>query len=181
MYAIRSYYDPLNEVVGVPDMLTHIYQEAQEVSGIMNHIFYLESDLDLWIKGNHRELYSAFSNIVFNAVQHTPAGGVIRMRWYQDKEGAHFEVIDNGEGIAEEHLHRITERFYRVDKGRSRDKGGTGLGLAIVKHVMVRHGGKLQISSEHGKGSNFRCDFPRITSYNVCYTKLLRSARVNSS
>ena len=152
--------NPLNEVTGVPDMLTTIYQEAQDISGIMNHIFYMESDPGLWIRGNQRELYSAFSNIVFNAVQHTPAGGIIRMRWYKDNQGAHFEVIDNGEGIAEEHLHRITERFYRVDKGRSRDKGGTGLGLAIVKHVMARHGGKLQISSELGKGSTFHCNFP---------------------
>lgn len=153
--------DPLKETVRVPEMLGSIYQEAQGVSGIMNHIFYLESDPDLWLKGNTRELYSAFSNIVFNAVQHTPAEGIVRMRWYEDDQGAHFEVIDNGEGIAREHLHRLTERFYRVDKGRSRDKGGTGLGLAIVKHVLVRHGGSLHIVSEPGKGSTFRCDFPR--------------------
>ncbi|MEJ2094644.1 MAG: ATP-binding protein [Gammaproteobacteria bacterium] len=153
--------DPLKDTVRVPDMLGSIYQEAQGVSGIMNHIFYLESDPDLWLKGNTRELYSAFSNIVFNAVQHTPAEGIVRMRWYEDDQGAHFEVIDNGEGIAQEHLHRLTERFYRVDKGRSRDKGGTGLGLAIVKHVLVRHGGSLHIVSEPGKGSTFRCDFPR--------------------
>jgi two-component system phosphate regulon sensor histidine kinase PhoR len=148
------------EVVMVPELLNGIYQEAQSLSGIMKHIFYLETDPDLWLRGNQRELYSAFSNLVFNAVQHTPEHGIIRLRWYADEKGAHFSVADNGEGIAPEHIPRITERFYRVDKGRSRDKGGTGLGLAIVKHVLVRHGAKLHIESQVGKGSTFRCDFP---------------------
>jgi two-component system phosphate regulon sensor histidine kinase PhoR len=148
------------EVVMVPELLNSIYQEAQSLSGIMKHIFYLETDPGLWLRGNQRELYSAFSNLVFNAVQHTPEHGVIRLRWYADEKGAHFSVADNGEGIAPEHIPRITERFYRVDKGRSRDKGGTGLGLAIVKHVLSRHGGKLHIESQVGKGSTFRCDFP---------------------
>jgi two-component system phosphate regulon sensor histidine kinase PhoR len=132
----------------------------------MEHIFYLESDPDLCVRGSQRELYSALSNLVFNAVQHTPGHGIIKIRWYADTGGAHFEVTDNGEGIAPEHIPRITERFYRVDKGRSRDKGGTGLGLAIVKHVLVHHGGKLYIDSQVGKGSTFRCDFPaRIIVY----------------
>ena len=148
------------ESVPVPELLTSIYQEAEGLSGIMEHIFYLETDPMLWLRGNQRELYSAFSNLVFNAVQHTPAHGIIRLRWYADKDGAHFSVSDNGPGIAPEHISRITERFYRVDKGRSREKGGTGLGLAIVKHVLVRHGAQLQIESQLGKGSTFRCDFP---------------------
>ncbi len=148
------------EPVMVPELLNNIYQEAQSLSGIMKHIFYLETDPCLWLRGNQRELYSAFSNLVFNAVQHTPEHGVIRLRWYADEKGAHFSVSDNGEGIAPEHIPRITERFYRVDKGRSRDKGGTGLGLAIVKHVISRHGGKLHIESQVGKGSTFRGDFP---------------------
>lgn len=149
-----------SEVVMAPELLNGIYQEAQSLSGIMKHIFYLETDPCLWLRGNQRELYSAFSNLVFNAVQHTPEHGIIRLRWYADNKGAHFSVADNGEGIAPEHIPRITERFYRVDKGRSRDKGGAGLGLAIVKHVMSRHGGKLHIESQVGKGSAFRCDFP---------------------
>lgn len=154
------------ETVWVPDLLFSIYQEAQGLSGLMEHIFYLESDPDLCVRGSQRELYSAFSNLVFNAIQHTPEHGIIKIRWYADADGAHFEVTDNGEGIAPEHIPRITERFYRVDRGRSRVKGGTGLGLAIVKHVLVHHGGKLHIDSHVGKGSTFRCDFPdRITVY----------------
>ena len=148
------------ESVPVPELLAPIYQEAEGLSGIMEHIFYVETDPTLWLRGNQRELYSAFSNLVFNAVQHTPAHGIIRLRWYVDEEGAHFSVSDNGPGIAPEHISRITERFYRVDKGRSRDKGGTGLGLAIVKHVLARHGAHLHIESQPGKGSTFRCDFP---------------------
>jgi len=154
------------EPVMVPDLLTSVYQEAQTMSGMMEHIFYLDTDPELWIRGNQRELYSAFSNLVNNAVQHTSERGIIRIHWYADKEGAHLEVADNGEGIAPEHIPRITERFYRVDKDRSREKGGTGLGLAIVKHVLARHGGNLHIDSRLGKGSTFRCDFPaRIIVY----------------
>lgn len=148
------------ENVPVPEMLTSVYQEAEGLSGIMEHIFYLETDPTLWLRGNQRELYSAFSNLVFNAVQYTPPQGIIRLRWYADNEGAHFSVSDNGPGIPPEHISRITERFYRIDKGRSRDKGGTGLGLAIVKHVLARHGAHLHIESQVGKGSTFRCDFP---------------------
>jgi two-component system phosphate regulon sensor histidine kinase PhoR len=154
------------ETVWVPDLISSIYQEAQELSGLMGHMFYLETDPDLCVCGSQRELYSAFSNLVFNAVQHTPEHGIIKIRWYADADGAHFEVTDNGEGIAPEHISRITERFYRVDRGRSREKGGTGLGLAIVKHVLAHHGGKLQITSHVGKGSIFRCDLPdRIIIY----------------
>ncbi len=154
------------DVVRVPDLISGIYQEAQGLSGLMEHMFYLESDPQLCVRGNQRELYSAFSNMVFNAVQHTPEHGIIKVRWYADQHGAHFEVIDNGDGIAPEHIPRITERFYRVDRGRSHDKGGTGLGLAIVKHVLAKHGGKLHIESQIGKGSSFRCDLPaRIIVY----------------
>lgn len=149
-----------SEPVPVPDLLAGIYQEAQTLSGMMEHIFYLECDPGLWLKGSQGELYSAFSNLVFNAVQHTPARGLIRLRWYADEQGAHFEVKDNGKGISPEHIPRLTERFYRIDKGRSREKGGTGLGLAIVKHVLSRHGGQLHIESQLGKGSTFRCDLP---------------------
>ena len=149
-----------DEHILVPEILGSIYQEAQGVSGIMEHIFYLDCEPDLCLRGNQREIYSAFSNLVLNAVQHTPEHGIIRLRWYADDDGAHFSVADTGEGIAPEHIPRITERFYRVDKGRSRDKGGTGLGLAIVKHVMIRHSGNLYIESQPGKGSMFRCDFP---------------------
>jgi two-component system, OmpR family, phosphate regulon sensor histidine kinase PhoR len=148
------------EMVLVPEMLNKIYQQAQALSGERGHIFYLEVDQELRLLGNEREIYSAFSNIVFNAVQYTPARGVIRMRWYRDSAGAHLEVRDTGIGIPPQHIPRLTERFYRVDRSRSRKKGGTGLGLAIVKHVLNRHKAKLHVESTVGQGSLFRCDFP---------------------
>lgn len=149
-----------HEEVAVPEMLATIYKEATTLSGERKHMIMLDVDHDLELTGSYRELYSAFSNLVANAVQYTPAGGVIRIRWYEDEAGAHMKVSDTGEGIAPEHIPRLTERFYRVDKGRSRDSGGTGLGLAIVKHILQRHNGRLHIDSEPGKGSIFRCDFP---------------------
>ena len=91
----------------------------------------------------------------------TPAGGVIEIHWFADQGGIHLVVTDNGEGIAPQHIPRLTERFYRADRDRSRGSGGTGLGLSIVKHVLTNHGGHLHIDSELGKGSSFACDFPR--------------------
>jgi two-component system phosphate regulon sensor histidine kinase PhoR len=124
------------------------------------HHIQLNTDPSVNILGRADELRSAFSNIIFNAVRYTPAGGDITVRWYVDEHGGHVEICDSGEGIAPEHLPRLTERFYRVDVGRSRNQGGTGLGLAIVKHVLNRHQAHLYITSELGKGSMFRCDFP---------------------
>lgn len=149
-----------SESVPVPELIADIHKEAQHLSGDLRHIFYLDVDGDLWINGVGQEIYSAFSNIVFNAVKYTPAKGVIRIRWYRDKKGAHFEVHDTGEGIPPQDILRITERFYRVDQSRSRSSGGTGLGLAIVKHVLQRHNASLKVESELGVGSTFRCDFP---------------------
>lgn len=149
------------ETVHVAELLSSIYKEAETISGSQNHIFYMESDPGLLLLGNQGEIYSAFSNLVFNAVQYTPERGVIRIRWYETENGAHMQVSDTGEGIPEEHINRITERFYRVDKGRSREKGGTGLGLAIVKHILARHNATLHIESVYGEGSTFRCDFPK--------------------
>jgi two-component system, OmpR family, phosphate regulon sensor histidine kinase PhoR len=149
-----------SEQVYVPEMLRRIHGEAQALSGERRHLFSLEADATLHLSGVESELYSAFSNLVTNAVQYTPSRGVIRIRWYGDEAGAHFAVEDNGIGIPEEHLSRVTERFYRVDSGRSRDSGGTGLGLSIVKHVLNRHDARLHIESTPGKGSLFRCDFP---------------------
>jgi two-component system phosphate regulon sensor histidine kinase PhoR len=113
------------------------------------------------LAGSVHELQSALGNLVSNAVRYTPARGLIRISWRVREDGAgEFEVSDTGPGIAREHLSRLTERFYRVDSGRSRDAGGTGLGLAIVKHVMQRHGGEVRIESELGQGSRFRLVFP---------------------
>lgn len=108
-----------------------------------------------------QELHSAVANIVSNAVRYTPAGGSIEVQWRWAADGsARFIVRDSGPGIAPEHIPRLTERFYRVDKSRSRETGGTGLGLAIVKHIIQRHGGKLRVESELGKGSVFSLEFP---------------------
>jgi two-component system phosphate regulon sensor histidine kinase PhoR len=93
-------------------------------------------------------------------VKYTLPEGTVRMRWWADEEGAHFSVIDSGIGIPAEHIPRLTERFYRVDAGRSRGQGGSGLGLAIVKHALQRHGGWLDVQSVEGKGSTFTCHFP---------------------
>ena len=112
------------------------------------------------ITGSADELRSAFGNLVSNAVRYTPEGGKISISWQQTPQGPAFTVRDNGIGIKQEHLTRLTERFYRVDKGRSRETQGTGLGLAIVKHVLARHNARLQIESEPGKGSAFTIQFP---------------------
>lgn len=111
--------------------------------------------------GSKSELLSAFSNLVSNAVRYTPAGGHISIRWSVNPDGfGVFAVQDSGPGIAAEHLPRLSERFYRVDRSRSRETGGTGLGLAIAKHVAFRHGGDLRIHSKEGQGSTFELWFP---------------------
>jgi len=150
-----------HEVIPVPDMLLTISNEARSLSGSMNHDIVLDIDKALFLKADQQEIHSIFSNLVFNAVQYTPEHGRIELRWYEDETGVHFSVLDNGPGIAPEHIPRLTERFYRIDAGRSREKGGTGLGLAIVKHALARYDGSLFIDSDLNKGSLFRCDFPK--------------------
>ena len=118
----------------------------------------VESDAHLI--GDEPEIHSAFSNLVDNAAKYTPPEGSIEIRWWVDDEGAHFSVTDTGMGIPAEHIPRLTERFYRVDAGRSRSTGGSGLGLAIVKHVLQRHGAELEVQSTLGSGSTFTCHFP---------------------
>jgi two-component system, OmpR family, phosphate regulon sensor histidine kinase PhoR len=110
--------------------------------------------------GDEAMVQSAFSNLVDNAAKYTPADGSMLIRWWTDEEGGHFSVRDTGPGIPSEHLPRLTERFYRVDPGRSRETGGSGLGLAIVKHALQRHGARLEIDSVEGRGSTFTCHFP---------------------
>jgi two-component system phosphate regulon sensor histidine kinase PhoR len=117
-------------------------------------------DSDAVLLGEEPEIHSAFSNLVDNAAKYTPAEGSIEMRWWVDEDGGHFSVSDTGIGIPPEHIPRLTERFYRVDQGRSRATGGSGLGLAIVKHVLQRHGAELEVRSTIGKGSTFSCHFP---------------------
>ncbi|MBV8144413.1 MAG: phosphate regulon sensor histidine kinase PhoR, partial [Gammaproteobacteria bacterium] len=112
------------------------------------------------LNGDEPEIHSAFSNLVDNAAKYTPAEGLLEMRWWADEDGGHFSVSDTGMGIPPEHIPRLTERFYRVDAGRSRSTGGSGLGLAIVKHVLQRHGATLEVQSTLGAGSTFICHFP---------------------
>ncbi|UVE17733.1 phosphate regulon sensor histidine kinase PhoR [Pseudomonas sp. LS44] len=149
-----------NLPVTVDLLLLSIQADARALSAGRNHRLSLEADPAIRLKGSEVELRSAFSNLIFNAVKYTPAEGQIRIRWWADERGAYLSVSDNGPGIEAKHLPRLTERFYRVDGSRAAHTGGTGLGLAIVKHVLLRHRGHLQISSEPGQGSTFTCHFP---------------------
>ncbi len=153
-------YPSENQPVAVDLLLLSIKTDALALSGARNHRISLEADPHLKLKGSEAELRSAFSNLVFNAVKYTPQDGEIRIRWFADEQGGHFSVSDSGIGIEDKHLSRLTERFYRVDSSRASNTGGTGLGLAIVKHVLLRHRGRLEISSVLGKGSTFICHFP---------------------
>ncbi len=140
-------------------MLQEICKDAKSLSGSNNHNIQLNVDPTLGLYGQEDELRSAFSNIIFNAVKYTPPNGNIYVEWFKGAEGALLRVHDSGIGIAPEHIPRLTERFYRVDKARSRSSGGTGLGLAIVKHVLKRHRARLYIDSESDAGSTFSCKF----------------------
>ena len=148
------------ELVSVSAMLELILEQARALSGTAGHELTLEADPAIFLFGDKQELHSAFSNVVFNAVRHTPPGTRIAVSWEGSPDHACLTVRDFGPGIAAHHLPRLTERFYRVDDSRSRDDGGTGLGLAIVKHVLERHDAELRIVSELGRGSTFSCNFP---------------------
>jgi two-component system, OmpR family, phosphate regulon sensor histidine kinase PhoR len=146
--------------VAVPGIVSTLREDAEALSGGQHEIV-AEVDAGLWLRGEAKELHSALSNLVSNAVRYTPAGGRIELRWAAESGGgARFEVSDSGIGIAPADIPRVTERFYRVDKDRSRATGGTGLGLAIVKHVLQRHGARLELRSRLGEGSTFACVFP---------------------
>ena len=147
-----------DEVVDVRQLVREVADEARALSLGRHQI-----DVDLtpgFVRGSREELRSAFGNIVSNAVRYTPDGGIISLAWREDASGGRFEVSDTGLGVAPDHIPRLTERFYRVDKSRSRETGGTGLGLAIVKHVLLRHGGHLDVQSEIGRGSTFSAVLP---------------------
>jgi len=144
------------DVVGLMAQLRQdVLARAVHPSQVLVHA---ESNLKLL--GEDAQIHSAFANLVDNAAKYTPPEGSLKMRWWTDAAGGHFSVIDTGIGIAPDHIPRLTERFYRVDAGRSRSTGGSGLGLAIVKHVLQRHGAQLTIESEEGRGSSFTCHFP---------------------
>ena len=147
------------EPVDVSGMLALI---RREVMGRPEHpaTFELNLETDVFLLGAESELHSTFHNLITNAVKYTPAHGRVEVTYWSDALGAHVAVTDTGIGIPAEHIPRLTERFYRVDAGRSRKLGGSGLGLAIVKHALQRHSATLEIVSEEGKGSTFKCHFP---------------------
>ncbi|HEX6298779.1 MAG TPA: phosphate regulon sensor histidine kinase PhoR [Burkholderiales bacterium] len=150
---------PAAERVRVRALLERVFTDAKALSG-EGHALSLDADPHVDLAGSEQELASAFGNLVSNAIRYTPRGGNVRLAWSDGPEGATFAVEDTGVGIAPEHIPRLTERFYRVDRGRSRETGGTGLGLAIVKHALARHEATLSIESTPGAGSRFSVRFP---------------------
>jgi two-component system phosphate regulon sensor histidine kinase PhoR len=153
-----SRYPLKDEPVDVPALLHGVLADAE---GLNRGTHRIDSRIEpVWLLANREEVASAFSNLVTNAIRYTPPGGDILVTWGMEGGAPTLRVRDNGEGIAPEHIPRLTERFYRVDRSRSRSSGGTGLGLAIVKHVLQRHQGHLEIESEVGRGSTFSCVFP---------------------
>ncbi|WP_427912483.1 phosphate regulon sensor histidine kinase PhoR [Ramlibacter sp. MMS24-I3-19] len=147
----------------VAALLAQCEQEGRSLSAVLgkSHAIHSEAPAACELAGAPSELLSAMSNLVSNAVRYTPSGGRIQLRWRDLPDGrGEFAVQDSGPGIAAEHIPRLTERFYRVDRSRSRETGGTGLGLAIVKHVVQRHGAELRIDSTPGAGSTFAIVFP---------------------
>ena len=146
------------ERVDIKILVESIAAEARALSGGRHTIEVAVDGPD--VMGSMEELRSAFANLASNAVRYSPNGGTIRLAWSRGPDALAFAVTDCGIGIDPEHIPRLTERFYRVDKSRSRETQGTGLGLAIVKHVLLRHGGKLTITSQPGKGSTFAATLP---------------------
>lgn len=155
----------LEEKVDVPQLMRTLYEEGRSLSN-GQHWIELKIDSEAKLAGNAKELHSAFGNLVTNAVRYTSPGGEVVLRWHEQPDGRMvFSVRDSGIGIAPQHISRLTERFYRVDRSRSRETGGTGLGLAIVKHIVIRHQAYFEIASEEGKGSTFSIIFPAKRRY----------------
>ena len=150
---------PAAERVRVAPLLERLRADALALSG-GRHEISVQARPSVDLAGSEAELASAFGNLVSNAVRYTPRGGKVTLLWSDDALGAQFAVEDTGVGIAPEHIPRLTERFYRVDRSRSRESGGTGLGLAIVKHALARHQATLHVESTPGAGSRFIARFP---------------------
>ena len=150
---------PQEERVEVASLLARVRGEAEGLSAGRHRVL-LDAEPGFDLLGSESEIASAFGNLASNAIRYTPSGGEVRLLWRASQKGAEFAVEDTGVGIEAEHIPRLTERFYRVDRGRSRETGGTGLGLAIVKHALARHQATLEIESTPGKGSRFTAKFP---------------------
>jgi two-component system phosphate regulon sensor histidine kinase PhoR len=146
--------------INVALLLATVMNEARSLSN-GRHQLTLDADNGLFLTGAPEELHSAFGNLVSNAIRYTPEGGEIIMSWKRRGTDGIFSVKDTGIGIDPQHISRLTERFYRVDRSRSRETGGTGLGLSIVKHILTRHQARLEIQSKPGKGSTFSAVFPK--------------------
>ena len=157
--SIESAPPPGDAPVDMVSLIDKLRRDAEALSG-GRHTIVVQSDGQCDLRGAEPELVSAFGNLVANAVRYTPTGGEVRILWHKTLHGAEFAVEDTGIGIDPKHIPRLTERFYRVDRGRSRDAGGTGLGLAIVKHSLSRHQALLDIRSTPGQGSRFAAQFP---------------------
>lgn len=155
---LETQHQVADERVPMASLLATVRKEAEALSQGRHRIL-LESTAEADLLGSPKDLHSALSNLVSNAVRYTPAGGSITIRWQREPDGAVYSVSDTGFGIPATHLARLTERFYRVSSSRSRDSGGTGLGLSIVKHVLNLHQAQLQIESAPGVGSTFACHF----------------------
>jgi two-component system phosphate regulon sensor histidine kinase PhoR len=150
---------PSSQMVDMRAVVRHLQDDAQSLSGGRHRITF-DADEALTVTGVETEILSAFGNLVTNAIRYTPDGGSISVSWHAQGGQATFCVTDSGLGIPAADIPRLTERFYRVDRSRSRDTGGTGLGLAIVKHVLQRHDAQLDVKSEEGRGSTFTVRFP---------------------
>ncbi|HRP24197.1 MAG TPA: phosphate regulon sensor histidine kinase PhoR [Thauera sp.] len=150
----------VDELVDAIGLVREVAAETELLSAGRHEISLVLEGGEAAVLGSRKELHSAFANLASNAVRYTPAGGHIEIGWRSSAEGGEYWVSDDGIGIDPTHIPRLTERFYRVDRGRSRETGGTGLGLAIVKHIVTRHQGELAVDSELGKGSRFTMRFP---------------------
>jgi two-component system phosphate regulon sensor histidine kinase PhoR len=146
--------------IDMREFIEQVAADAREFSGQKAHQIVVENHCDYQLRGNEGEIRSAITNLVFNAVNYSPEGSMVTISWKKAPSGGVLSVQDEGEGIDQYHIPRLTERFYRVDSGRSSEKGGTGLGLAIAKHALSRHGARLDIRSQKNEGSVFSCVFP---------------------
>ena len=146
------------KLVDVPKIIENIINDTHMLT---DKKYQIDSNIDnsLMLLGYENEIQSMISNLINNAIRYTPENSIIKVSWYGENKNIFFSVEDNGDGIEKQHLQHLTERFYRVDKGRSRHEGGTGLGLSIVKHILNHHNAKLKIKSQPGKGSQFTCCF----------------------
>ena len=148
-----------SEKIDIKILFEKIKKNIKSINNKTHKInFKINSEINLY--GSKNEIESAFTNIITNAIRYTPKKGEIKINWNLIHNMPIYEVIDSGIGIANKHIDRITERFYRVDDNRSRSSGGTGLGLSIVKNIMIQHQGELKITSKINKGSSFKLIFP---------------------